>query len=52
MITEWRFSWDLDFDFDRSVRISDNFGGDFEETDNGWNARLNPPLQLMLVISL
>ena len=33
-------------------RISDNFGGNFEETDNGWNARLNPPLQLMLVISL
>lgn len=35
-----------------NTRISDNFGGDFEETDNGWNARLNPPLQLMLVISL
>ena len=35
-----------------TIRISDNFGGNFEETDNGWNARLNPPLQLMLVISL
>lgn len=35
-----------------TTRVSDSFGGDFEETDNGWQAQLNPPLQLMLVISL
>lgn len=34
------------------TRISDSFGGTFEEIDNGWNARLFPPLQLLLVLDL
>ena len=33
------------------TRVSDSFGGNFEEFD-GWNARLTPPLQLLLVLDL
>ena len=35
-----------------TIRVSDNFSGEFKETDNGWRARLTPPLQLMLVLGL
>ena len=34
------------------TRVSDSFGGNFEEIDSGWNARLTPPLQLLLVLDL
>ena len=34
------------------TRVSDSFGGNFEEFDSGWNARLTPPLQLLLVLDL
>lgn len=34
------------------TRVSDSFGGDFEQVDNGWNARITPPLQLLLVLGL
>lgn len=33
-------------------RIQDNFSGEFKEVDEGWEARLTPPLQLMLVLGL
>ena len=33
-------------------RVSDNFSGEFKEVDEGWQARLTPPLQLMLVLGL
>jgi len=33
-------------------RVSDNFSGEFKEVDHGWQARLTPPLQLMLVLGL
>ena len=34
------------------TRVSDSFGGSFEQVDNGWNARISPPLQLLLVLDL
>lgn len=34
------------------TRVSDSFGGSFEQIDNGWNARISPPLQLLLVLDL
>ena len=34
------------------TRVSDSFGGSFEQVDNGWNARITPPLQLLLVLDL
>lgn len=34
------------------VHVFDSFGGNFNQDNRGWNALLNPPLQLMLVLDL
>ena len=34
------------------VRVSDSFGGNFNQDNRGWNAILNPPIQLLLVLDL
>lgn len=34
------------------VNVFDSFGGIFEQDNRGWNALLDPPLQLMLVLDL
>jgi hypothetical protein len=35
-----------------TVKISDSFGGDFNNTTFGWSSQLTPPLQLMLALRL
>lgn len=49
IITEARMDAVYISDF---TRVSDSFGGNFEQVDNGWNARITPPLQLLLVLDL
>ena len=49
IITEARMDAVYTSDF---TKVSDSFGGNFEQVDNGWNARISPPLQLLLVLDL
>ena len=49
LVTEVRF--DAVYQHESNVQ-EDNFSGRFEQVDNGWRARLDPPLQLYVALGL